>query len=317
MTIGPFGKLPRRIKRLFGKRMGSVPLAASPNDVHPEAARVALEMHAQARCKTTYLGDNICLCRVLGEALMYLDTRDYGISPHLMTDGYWESWVTVAMMKALKPGMVTADVGANFGYYTLLMGLAVRPGGTVYAFEPNPHLVKWLKRSVAVSGTRQITTIDDRAAYKETARKVRLFVPAGMSMNGVILDEGQPFPCRDGDIVEVKTVRLDDVLPAKVDFIKIDAEGAEREIWRGMHRVIDGNPDLQIFLEFNAARSYDPREFLARIEKDGFKLAYIDRNGSKRSADAAEILMHNDDVTLYLTRRTNMASGDLPSSGRL
>ena len=86
-------------------------------------------------------------------------------------------------------------------------------------------------------------------------------------MNGAILDEGRPVPSRDGEIVEVTTVRLDDALPAKVDFIKIDAEGAEREIWRGMSRVVAGNPDLRIFMEFNAARRYGPREFLGQIEK--------------------------------------------------
>ena len=142
----------------------------------------------------------------------------------------------------------------------------------------------------------------DRAAFNETAGKVRLFVPVGMSMNGTILDEGRPVPCREAEIVEVKTVRLDDALPAKVDFIKIDAEGAEREIWRGMRRVIANNPDLQIFMEFNAARSYNPREFLGQIEKDGFAPAYIDRNGSRKLADPTEILEQQDDVMLYLKR---------------
>lgn len=326
MRAAPFGKLRRRITRFLKNHLdrspredASPPGLSSPiagaaekldgtsadeslTDVASRAARIEFETRARAQSKAVYLGDNICLCRVLGEALIYVDTRDYGIAPHLMMSGFWESWVSVAMMSALKPGMTAVDVGANVGYYTLLMGLAVRPNGAVYALEPNPHLTKWLERSLLVSGTHRITTIDGRAAFSESARKMRLFVPAGFPMNGSILDEGYPLPGQEGELVEVTTVRLDDALPEKVDFIKIDAEGAEREIWRGMGRLVAANRDMRVFMEFNAARRYDPREFLAQIRNDGFRLGYVAREGLKKSADAAEILAQQGDVMLYLTR---------------
>jgi FkbM family methyltransferase len=326
MTRGPFSNLRRQIKHLLSKRAArpvdkivdssnvnrqsfgtakqpqSASLSQSPSGSNPEAARIQFEKRARANSKAIYLGNNTCLCRVFGKAMMYVDTRDYGIAAHLMMSGYWESWVSVAMMNELKPGMVAADVGANFGYYSLLMGFSVRPTGRVYAFEPNPHLTKWLTRSVGNSGIRRIATIDGRAAFSETATKLRLFVPVGLTMNGTILEEGRPIPRREGEIIDVTTVRLDDALPAKVDFIKIDAEGAEREIWRGMSRVVAGNPDLRIFMEFNAARRYDPQEFLAQIEKDGFKLAYVGRDGLKKTIDAAQIIARQEELMLYLTR---------------
>ena len=71
MTIGPFRNLRRQIRGLLGKRPASASVVASPVGLNPEAARVEFEMNARARCKSVYLGDNVCLCRILGGALMY------------------------------------------------------------------------------------------------------------------------------------------------------------------------------------------------------------------------------------------------------
>jgi hypothetical protein len=43
---------------------------------------------------------------------MYVDSQDFGLSPHLMLDGYWEMWVTEALVSLVRPGMVVADIGA-------------------------------------------------------------------------------------------------------------------------------------------------------------------------------------------------------------
>ena len=85
-------------------------------------------------------------------------------------------------------------------------------------------------------------------------------------------------------MIDVPTVRLDDVLPERVDFIKIDAEGGEREIWRGMAKTIENNPQLQVFLEFNPQRTsnYDPHELLKTIRDDGFELGVVSYDASSR-----------------------------------
>src|SRR5436853_284660 len=79
--------------------------------------------------------------RVLGSCKMYLDTRDTGFGSHVSLDGYWEPWITVFVARQLRPGMVAIDVGANYGYYSLLFAALVGDTGHVYAIEPNPEIV--------------------------------------------------------------------------------------------------------------------------------------------------------------------------------
>jgi hypothetical protein len=68
-----------------------------------------------------YLGDHVSLCKILTKYKMYVDTRDMGIVPHLMMDGYWESWLTQCLARIVKDGDVCLDIGANLGYYSLMM----------------------------------------------------------------------------------------------------------------------------------------------------------------------------------------------------
>jgi hypothetical protein len=127
---------------------------------------------------------------------------------------------------------------------------------------------------------------------------VRFFIPDERPMNARVVDEA-PYA---GTMIDVPTVRLDDVLPEKVDFIKIDAEGGEREIWRGMSKTIENNPQLQIFLEFNPRRTanYDPHEFLKTMEDDGFELGVVGYDASYRAVDADKLVANGTEQILYL-----------------
>jgi len=298
-------------KDLAGLQRTTTAVAGSVEALHAQRAafdtfvtadmdKTGLELHAKRSRFCSYLGDHLAVCRVLGNMKMFVDTRDHVLAPHLMTDGYWESWITLAMLRVLKPGMVAVDVGANYGYYTILMGRAVGRTGKVVAFEPNPHLATLMRKSLWISGIRLVDEVREEAAYSTTGEQVRFFIPDERPMNARVVDEAPD----GGTTIEVPTVRLDDVLPEKVDFIKIDAEGGEREIWRGMSRTIENNPQLQIFLEFNPNRTsnYDPHEFLKTIEDDGFSLALVSYDASYRPVDADRLVENGTEQILHLRR---------------
>jgi FkbM family methyltransferase len=114
--------------------------------------RDVAEAEIRATCRTVYLGEHEALTRILGRYKMYVDTRDIGIASHLMMEGYWEMWVTEAMMRLLRRGAVVADVGANLGYFTLLMADLTGAEGHVLSFEPNPELARRLRKSIDVNG---------------------------------------------------------------------------------------------------------------------------------------------------------------------
>jgi FkbM family methyltransferase len=269
--------------------------------VTADMSKLALEQHAKRSRFAAYLGDHLAVCRVLGDMKVFVDTRDHTLAPHLMTDGYWESWITVAMLRVLRPGMVAVDVGANYGYYSILMGRCVGREGRVFAFEANPDIARLLRKSLWISAIRN-DEVHEAAAYSTTGEKVRFFRSHERPMNARVT-EVKPY---EGEMIDVPTVRLDDVLPERVDFIKIDAEGAEREIWRGLERTIVNNPQLQVFLEFNPKRTkyYDPHEFLARFVQDGFEIARVAYDGSTQAITAERLVENGSEQILHLRRAT-------------
>ena len=118
----------------------------------PKIERAQNEAAIRGLCRNAYLGDHTSLCRVLGRYKMFVDTRDIGIASHLLLDGFWEMWVTEEMLRHVRQGMTVLDIGANLGYFSLLLADLTGPRGRVIAFEPNPLMSSLARRSIEVNG---------------------------------------------------------------------------------------------------------------------------------------------------------------------
>jgi FkbM family methyltransferase len=250
--------------------------------------RFELERVSRANWQAVRLGRDALLCRVLGKYLLYTDPEDVGITPHLCLNGFWESWITIALARQLRPGWHCVDVGANCGYYTVLMADAVGEAGCVLAIEPNPGLTNRLYLNLEVNGLQDRGAVLAKAAAECSGSRTSLAVPPQRSLNGTIARVAVPEDC----VFEVETVALDDATRdwARVDLVKIDAEGAEESIWRGMQSTVRKNPDLRIFLEFNPLRSRAPRLFLEEMAGKGFCLRHIDFDGDLKELTINQIL---------------------------
>jgi FkbM family methyltransferase len=176
-----------------------------------------------------------------------------------MLDGFWEMWLTQFLARQVKSGMRVIDVGANFGYFTLLLGDAVGASGRVVAVEPNPETASLLRESVALNGHAGRTRIVDKALSDATGT-AWLFSPESEPKNATVV--GRP-NMPGGRTFEIPTVALDDIAldGPRVDLVKIDAEGAEVSIVQGMRRLIERDRPM-IVLEFNPSRYAEPSHFL-------------------------------------------------------
>lgn len=260
------------------------------------------EQIIRGACKVAYLGQNTALCRVLGRYKAYVDTTDIGLSSHLMLDGYWEMWVTEALYDLVRPGMVVADIGANVGYFTLLMAELVGPTGRVHGFEPNPRLVELVDKSLRVNGFSQWASIHWIALGDQNDQSVTLVVPPLTPMNAYILPFGADAPSEG---VAVPMARLDSREDWQaIELAKIDVEGAEQLIWSGLQGLLDSGRLRTVVLEFNPHRYIDPVAFLQRLCASGFALHHLTLSDGVVPTDMDLILSHSgpEDIMLVLRR---------------
>ncbi|UFN50172.1 FkbM family methyltransferase [Roseomonas sp. OT10] len=289
------GHRPRPRGRVRGEGPHALPLF-DLGRLDPQR-RVACEAEIRALCQTVPLGGDTALCRALGRYKIFVDTRDIGFSVHLMLDGYWEMWVTEAMVRFVRGGMTVVDVGANLGYFTLLLSELVGAQGRVHAVEPNPRLAGLLRQSLAVNGFTERAVLHTRPLGAVSGQPVTLHVPEGLPQNGYVVPGGGKGA--------VSTATVDEIVgDGPVDFIKIDVEGAEQDVWRGMRGVLARRQPLAIFLEFNRHRYADPGGFLASIEEHGFSMGQIDLARGVQPVDRHAILAREslEDWMLVLAR---------------
>jgi FkbM family methyltransferase len=197
--------------------------------------------------------------------------------------GRYEPGTTRLLERVLKPGMIVLDVGAHVGYFALLAARLVGSEGTVFAFEPDPSNFELLQKNIALNSYATVATF--RKAVAECSGPMTLFLDAkGRDRNSLVSD-GEPLSGQD--TVEVETVSLDEFLEGKniktVDLLKIDAEGAECSILRGMRRSLHSGRVSKMIFEFTPAAceaaGVTPEEFLGQLTDSGFDLYRIEMTG--------------------------------------
>jgi FkbM family methyltransferase len=252
------------------------------------------------------LGNGNVVCRTLGKYRQYVIGRDIGFSPYVMLDGFWEYHVTEFVTRNVAGGMRVMDIGANFGYYTLLMADLIGTNGKVYAFEPNPTVAAMLEYSLRVNNFTSRAVIDRRAIWSSSANVMNFSIPeislTNASVTGPI---GETVSSADFTNLPVETVALDDLPYDSIDFVKADIEGAEEKLWYGGKKFFARHPNVLCLLEFNCARCLSARATLEDISRF-FRLRYLDQESYVRDVTIDQMLASEFDWLLVLSRRENI-----------
>ena len=189
-----------------------------------------------------------------------------------------------ALQRHLRPGQVAVDVGANVGLLTLLLARQVGPGGRVIAFEPGPLAFGLLSANIAINSDRNVEAV--RAAVMDYSGWVELHLYCSGDSNNRVAGVAMTGPSRE--IIWVPCVTLDQhfATGARVDFIKIDVQGAEQFALKGMRRVLDQNRDIVVMLEYAPAALLNagtaPSDYLAYLRSMGFSLHNLPDDGDER-----------------------------------
>lgn len=239
-------------------------------------SRVEAEAVFESNSRSAYLGGNRALCIVLGKYKMYVDTTDIGFSPHMMFDGYWEYWLTKFIADHVAEGAHVMDVGANLGYYTLLLADIVGESGKVYGFEPNPVLFEMLRSTVRLNGFwRQASLVNAALIDDPQQVEVPFFVPRNEPKNGTIVQAGYSDP--RGCVISAPARTVGSLDIRRLDFIKIDVEGAEKALLESLQPIKQElTPKIVVEVNFGRNYSYDD---IVRLAGYGSELLHIDFDG--------------------------------------
>jgi FkbM family methyltransferase len=239
-----------------------------------------------------YVGDGVALAPTHFDRWLYLDTNDRSVSPRILTTGTWEQGVTRFFQTYMPENARYVEVGANYGYYTMQAACLVGDKGTVTAFEPGPRMFSLLERSIDINGVAGRTTLH-QSAVSDTVGSAILYMKRDWHGGSSLYEEvGSTLDITE---VEVPTTTLDEALGAtKVDFLKIDAEGAELSVLGGAEAVLAASPDLLLMIEVYAGQwapaDGDTTSFLRLLRDQGFRFWLVEEDGTGVESSIDEIL---------------------------
>lgn len=168
---------------------------------------------------------------------------------------------------APKMGDVVIDVGAAFGFYTLISSMNVGSKGKIVAIEAQPDSFEMLNYNVRLNGLTNVVTLN-YAVYSSMGR-FKLYSNYSLmaershkSKHKFVEVEGRTLDYLLSEYVQIK----------QVNWIKIDVEGAELEVLKGAHYILSNSKDIRVLIEIHGEENYDPiKRFLRSYD---FKIEF-------------------------------------------
>ena len=216
----------------------------------------------------------------IGKYFLYLNPNDPVVSGAIFFNIYEKSESKFIKSNCFE-GMNILDIGANIGYYTAIFSQLVGVNGTVISIEPDEESYKYLSKSIDSFNYKNVFSF--RLAASDTKQKLPLFISKDNRGDNRLYSTNEK---RNSIIVECLT--LDELLKENkienLDLIKIDVQGYEPKVLKGMRKIVKSSKELILLSEFwpkgILQAGENPKEFLDILRKMQFQLFELKRNGS-------------------------------------
>jgi len=228
---------------------------------------------------------------------------------------YGEAYDATLFCSLLEPGAIVVDVGSNFGYYAVSASSRVGPEGGVYAFEPDPDAYNLLEANIEANQLKNVRCF--HVCIGDEDRETDYYLMEESAFSGITLTGRARL--REKITIEMRT--LDSILQeagvSSVTAIKIDVEGHEFAVLRGLFESLQRSPEVVLMIEINAKNLNDKRRTaLESVLRDLYLEGFIGRivdsqaDGVRLFSDPGEAAAQAS-VNLFLVRSGSRAESRL------
>jgi len=189
---------------------------------------------------------------------------------HLYTAGFYEKKLSLSVLQSLKNASVFIDVGAHIGYYTI-MASKTFPDLQIYAFEPQMCVFDTLKKHTMHNHCSNVSLYNFALGSAQQTKTFFLHkYPEQSSFLNHDATNNQQFEA------EIKTFDSLQNTVGKNIVIKIDTEGFEFEVLKGMNDLLKNN-NCVIFMEFNPKKylNFFNTDYTISCIKELEKMGYV------------------------------------------
>ncbi len=225
-----FGRIPRLLNLLKKKGLSGLSEA------------IYFRFHHPLR-RSPLVGRSYLVVENVNGFSMFVDRADRGIAQELRFFRTHEPLASQLLSGLVKPGDCVLDIGANIGYYTLLLARLVGPSGEILAAEPHPGNFRLLCHNIWLNQVTNVRLV--QAALSDREGMAALYLSAASNWH-TLAEESQT----GGKKVVVPTVTVDklrELWGRRVSFLRMDTEGYEGHILRGAERTLrEDRPNIVI-----------------------------------------------------------------------
>jgi len=173
----------------------------------------------------------------------------------------YEPEVSSYIIKNLKLGETFMDIGANNGYYTVLAADLVGPSGKIISIEPNPNAFRRLMHNVKFNNLSNVVTLN--VALSDHDGNAIIYLNKGS-------DDGQASLIKSVHVQplgQIELKRFDHLfIDEKISIVKMDVEGSEINIIKGMENYLKSHKEVKIVMEWNPTyRTNDEFNYLSSL----------------------------------------------------
>jgi len=208
------------------------------------------------------------------------DFQDFIMLKIFESGGIYEPEVSSYITKNLNFGENFMDIGANTGYYSILVADLVGQNGKIISIEPNPNAFQRLLHNIKSNDLSNIIALN--IALSDHDGKGTLYLNKDLEDGLASIVKGKQFQ----SLGEVEFKRFDHLfMDEKISIVKIDVEGAEIDIIKTMENYLKCHKETKIIMEwFDIYRNKNDFNYLKELfnisllipdRKLGFKLIKV------------------------------------------